>query len=156
MTLTNNVWWLGIDVGRNGAFAVWNPAKDKLHLRNMPPTPQGVYDLCKGIADLDIALCMVEKPIYMQASGVKNVSVMAFNYGVLYLSLTLTQIPFKEVAPKRWKGALDLSSDKRQSVSMAASLYPSHKEFFRLMKDNDRAEAALLAYYASKNGEIAK
>jgi len=89
MTLTSDVWWLGIDVGRNGAFAVWNPAKDKLHLRNMPPTPQGVYDLCKGIADLDIALCMVEKPIYMQASGVKNVSVMAFNYGVLYLSLTL-------------------------------------------------------------------
>jgi hypothetical protein len=148
------MWYLGIDPGRKGAFAMWNPDADEMHLRDMPDTPMGVYELVRGMSNMDIKMCMLEKPLYMERTGVRNVSVMAFNFGVLYLSLTVCSVPFKEVAPGRWKKQMDLSSDKRESLKMAQALFPTHKDSFKLMKDNDRAEAALLAYYSSKNGVI--
>lgn len=146
---------LGIDPGRNGALALWDSSSgvNSLQLWRMPDTPQGVYEVfCQIEADG----CCLEKPIYMAQSGTKNVATMAFNYGILYLCLIARGIPFKEVAPKRWKGEYDLGSDKRASLAMASALFPSYKESFKLLKDDGLAEAALLAHYGANKVKFAK
>lgn len=144
---------LGVDPGRNGALALWDTQANELRMWNMPDTPHGVYDTFLAI---DADGCCLEKPIYMAQSGTKNVATMAFNYGILYLCLIVRGIPFKEVAPKRWKGEYDLGSDKRASLAMASSLFPAHKESFRRLKDDGLAEAALLAHYGANKMKFAK
>ncbi len=139
--------YLGIDPGRNGAIVLWNAHDNQLQLWNMPDTPQGVLEVVRGLPC--ITGCALESPIYMAQSGTKNVATMAFNYGVLYLSLVACKVPFKEVAPKRWKGAMDLSKDKRESLAMASALFPDHSGSFKYLKDDGLAEAALLAHFAA-------
>ena len=145
---------LGIDPGRNGALAVWDTGANNLQLWRMPATPQGVYELF--ITEIEADGCCLEKPIYMAQSGTKNVATMAFNYGVLYTCLVMKGIPFKELAPKRWKGHYDLGSDKRASLAMASALFPSYKESFKLLKDDGLAEAAIMCHYGANTVKFAK
>jgi len=145
---------LGIDPGRNGALAVWDTGANTLQLWRMPATPQGVSELFNDEIEADC--CCLEKPIYMAQSGAKNVATMAFNYGVIYSCLVMKGTPFKEFAPKRWKGEYDLGSDKRASLAMASALFPSYKESFKLLKDDGLAEAALLAHYGANKVKFAK
>lgn len=141
---------LGIDPGRNGALALWDIETGDLQLWSMPDTPAGVYELIMGMSK-DVIGCALESPIYMARTGTKNVSTMAFNYGVLYTSLVAAKIPFKELAPKRWKGSMDLSKDKRDSLKMAQALFPSNAGSFKRLKDDGLAEAALLAHFAANS-----
>ena len=60
-------------------------------------------------------------------------------------------VPVHFVTPFVWKGRLGLlNSDKGASREKARTLFPASAHAFERVKDDGRAEAALLAYYGRK------
>jgi crossover junction endodeoxyribonuclease RuvC len=53
----------------------------------------------------------------------------------------------ERVTPMKWKKALGLNAGKDGSIAMATRLWPQHAARFARKKDNDRAEAALIAHW---------
>jgi crossover junction endodeoxyribonuclease RuvC len=56
-------------------------------------------------------------------------------------------IPLTAITPTKWKAAMRLTSDKDYSRTRATELFPNAATEFKLNKDNNKAEAALIAYY---------
>lgn len=92
---------------------------------------------------------------YVSASpGMGAVSAFSFGHGVGVITGCIHAIfPHARIitpAPSRWKPALGLSRDKAASRDLAASLVPDSAARFARVKDDGRAEAALLAIYAAR------
>jgi len=62
-------------------------------------------------------------------------------------------IPVRWVSASKWKRALGLSADKGASRRRATELWPAQSAMFARVKDDGRAEAALIAYYWLYYGE---
>ena len=56
-------------------------------------------------------------------------------------------IPLTMVAPLKWKRALGVPADKDGARARASQLLPAHAGLWCRVKDDGRAEAALIAYY---------
>ena len=141
--------YMGVDPGRVGAIALLDTSLNRIVCHDMPDTTSKLHDLlveCPVIKG-----CVVEKPYYPQMIGVTNATRIAMAYGTLIGALQWLDIPFREIAPSKWKAAMDLSSNKNASREAASRAFPAHADLFRLKKHDGRAEAALLALYASDN-----
>jgi len=55
--------------------------------------------------------------------------------------------PITMVPPTQWKNEMGLTSSKDYSRTRATELFPDAASEFRLKKDNNKAEAGLIAYY---------
>lgn len=51
------------------------------------------------------------------------------------------------IVPRVWKKYLSLGTNKRDSCNLASKLYPEVSDKFKRLKDNNRAESALILYY---------
>jgi crossover junction endodeoxyribonuclease RuvC len=51
------------------------------------------------------------------------------------------------VSPAMWKGALRCPADKTKARALASKLFPSAAHHWTRVKDDGRAEGALIAYY---------
>lgn len=76
-------------------------------------------------------------------------SVFKFGYatGGVRAMIAAHHIPLTAVTPTKWKAAMKLTSDKDYSRTRATELFPKSAAEFKLKKDNNKAEAALIAYY---------
>lgn len=63
--------------------------------------------------------------------------------------------PLTYVSPAKWKRDLRLSADKGASRRRAIELWPSWAELFARVKDDGRAEAALIAHWWLTKGRNA-
>lgn len=85
------------------------------------------------------------------ASRPKQGVASSFNFGVSFgvakaVVLTLG-IPLHIVTPKIWKQHFSLKSDKEKSRELVLRMWPERCELFRRKKDENRAEASLIALY---------
>jgi hypothetical protein len=142
-------YYLGIDPGRQGALALLSTETNTVNCIDMPDTTAALHDTIAAFPIISGA--MVEKPFYPQMIGVTNAAKIAMAYGTLIGALQWRDIPFREVPPKKWKAAMDLSSSKSASREKAAQTFPAQSDLFKRVKDDGRAEAALLAIYAADN-----
>ena len=140
-------YYLGIDPGRQGALALLSVDTGAVNCIDMPDTTASLHDTVAAFPI--IKGCMIEKPFYPQMIGVTNATKIAMAYGVLIGALQWRDIPFQEVPPKKWKAAMDISSSKSASREKAAQTFPAQSDLFKRVKDDGRAEAALLAIYAA-------
>jgi len=139
---------LGIDPGRSGAIAVLDPHEMTVACYDMPDTTAALHDL---IASLPIIKrCAIEKPFFPQMIGVTNAVKIAMAYGTLTGALQWRSIPFSEVQPSKWKQAMGLSTSKRASREAASQMFPDQADLFKRAKDDGRAEAVLIAVWASR------
>lgn len=138
--------YLGIDPGRQGAIALLNAATNELAVYDMPDTTAALHDLIVGLPVIQMA--MLEKPFYPRTIGATNVAKIAEAYGTLKGALQWLDIPTREVTPAEWKKRLGLSSSKSASREKASMLFPAAAHLFRRVKDDGRAEAALIAWLA--------
>jgi crossover junction endodeoxyribonuclease RuvC len=105
------------------------------------------YALATLLREMQPAVVVVE-----QVGGIQGQSASAaFNFGRAagapeYIAKALG-IRVEHVTPMRWKKALGLNAGKDGSRAMAMRLWPSLAALFARKKDNDRAEAALLAHW---------
>lgn len=142
-------YYLGIDPGRQGALALMSTETNTVNCIDMPDTTAALHD---AIASFPIIKgCMVEKPFFPRMIGIANATKIAQAYGTLLGALQWRDIPFREITPSKWKAAMSLSSNKAASREMASQSFPAQSDLFKRVKDDGRAEAALLALYAADN-----
>jgi Holliday junction resolvasome RuvABC endonuclease subunit len=136
---------LGIDPGRQGALALHEKGSGRVQTYDMPDTTVGLHDLIAGLPV--IAFAVVEKPFYPRVIGINTAVKIAQAYGVLLGALAWRSIPVREVRPAEWKAALNLSSSKAASREQASRMFPDDAGQWSRVRDDGRAEAALLAFY---------
>jgi crossover junction endodeoxyribonuclease RuvC len=162
-------YYLGIDPGYNGALAFYCPEDDDLIVYDMPISTSRTRKLEAGRIkvkrDIDLvhlALlvqakaaqtvgAVVEDVHAMPAQGVVSTFNFGFNAGAAQMAVAAAMIPCRLPRPQLWKAMFGLIRvTKEVSRAKASQLCPKHSHHWRLVKHDGRAEAVLLAIYASK------
>ena len=90
---------------------------------------------------------LIENVGAMPGQGVSSVFAFGKGYGVIIGVLCALQIPVTFVSPQRWKKALAVPAAKDGARARASQLLPSAASNWSRVKDDGRAEAALIALY---------
>lgn len=106
------------------------------------------YSLAALLRDLAPDIALVE-----QVGGMTGQSPSAsFNFGraagAVEYSLKTLGVRVETVAPATWKRAMRLKGGKDDSRALAMRLWPAKAALFQRVKDDGRAEAALIAEWA--------
>ena len=142
---------LGIDPSLSGAIALLDRDGSLIAAHDMPTVDKSVS--AAALRALIDALPVMPKEAWIEQQGCrpKQSAPSGFKAGVGYgvvLGVVATMgIATRIVTPRVWKSHHRLSSDKEASRALALRLWPSHAEVFRRKKDENRAEAALIARY---------
>ena len=142
---------LGIDPGKNGAFAIYDTGTTKIFAADAPKVIEKI-DPVTFAAELAIwspDRAVIERVHSMPKQGVASSFNFGLAYGVVLGIVAAMKVPTLHVAPTKWKKHFGLSSDKEQSRARALQLWPERAELFKRKKDDGRAEAALLAKYGA-------
>jgi crossover junction endodeoxyribonuclease RuvC len=154
---------IGVDPGLDGAITLYDGVG--VRVWDMPTLNAGsggkrvvdratLFDLMSKLADAGPELCAVE-----QISGVRNQSAHAScefgkSAGYAEMAVVGNRIPILMVPPALWKahfritGGADTKARKDVARRKAIDLLPMARELFARVKDDGRAESALLALYA--------
>lgn len=152
----------GIDPGLQGAIAFIE--RGKLVVYDMPTkayynkrkiNPEKVARILKRRVDmvlLERAIPMTYTDKYGSRRGQGAAGSFSFGegYGIIKGVLATLGHPYHEIQPSVWKAKLRLGRDKRESLGMAADLYPEEAGLFVRKKDDGRAEATLLAHLCAE------
>lgn len=148
---------LGIDPGIQGAFAL--VGNGTLVVRDMPtievrgkrrPSAHGVATLIAGFGPVD--LVVVEDVQGVQGSGATSAFSFGRGAGVIEGVLAALERPTRYVTPQAWTKDLGVARDKGAHREMACRLFPEESELFARVKDDGRADAALLAHWGWRWG----
>ena len=151
---------LGIDPGLSGAAALLRVSdKSLIHVADMPVAKgrvdpvklAGLVEMYKTYGSIAAAVELVGS--MPRQSGAFNFGVSA---GVVHGVLGALGVPCTLVSPSQWKPAMGLrkmlnesrAQNKGRARELAVKLWPGQAELFARVKDDGRAEAALLARHA--------
>jgi len=152
---------LGIDPGLSGAVAFLN-GEQLLNVDDLPLvevqhgkgsrkelSPALLHDMLVH-TDIRIGKAIVEHVGASPQMG--SVSAFRFgeNFGAILAVLACCGIRTELVRPQTWKKSMGLGADKALSRSMAIKLWPMQSDYFARVRDDGRAEAALLAEYGRR------
>jgi hypothetical protein len=161
MTAHSNLTIAGIDPGKTGALAILYPGavvfRDvpciELKGKNTPAWAEWHTDWSNALEFACVDLVMIELVTAGQ-NGVKQGVQSMFNFGGTLrfahaIALGVRPRPRVEfVTPAVWKAKLGLlNSGKGASREKCRSIYPSTTADLQRVKDDGRAEAALIAHY---------
>lgn len=157
--------YMGVDPGLDGAIAFYEPAdkerKGFLIVYDMPTVTverggsikrdvdeQGLKDI---LFEHEVALAAVERVGPMPKQGVTSVFSFGVSYGMLKGALAAFEVPTIYVLPRTWQKELGLKAGggKNPNRALAAKLHPTNAGLFVRVKDDGRADAALIAYWAA-------
>lgn len=93
---------------------------------------------------------VVERVHSMPAQGVASSFTFGVGFGSILATLQLLPASIEFVSPAVWKRDLGLSKDKSASLDRARLLFPQAS--LKRQKDDGRAEALLIAHWASRGG----
>ncbi len=164
---------IGVDTGAAGAFAalndgeligVWDMPVDKVLVgktHRSRVSPHRVIEIVGQWWDKD-PLAFIERPMArpMMASdkqtgqttrgrtpGAAGMLAMGESYGVVLGILAAYRFALTEMRPGIWTKAVGAGSSKDDHRRRACYLFPKHSASFSRVKDDGRADAALIAYY---------
>ena len=125
--------------------SVKNPSKTSRHLDS--------FQLNRIIAlySSHIDVCAIENPHSMPNQGLASTFKFGRICGLINGILVAHEIPTVQLDPAAWKMALGLSRDKQTSIDLARKIFQADADLFKLKKDNDVAEAVLMAYLVIKH-----
>lgn len=149
----------GVDPGYSGAIAILDPQSNALLIQDMPTAPNA-----KGKVELDLnalaqlliptyegrCMAVLEKVATMPNQGISSAFRFGQGYGAIEMALVGHGWERHYVTPPTWKKHFKLSKDKGVSRSMAAQRFPAQADLFARVKDDGRAEAALIALYGKE------
>jgi len=150
---------IGIDPGAAGAVAILERDGSLVQVLDMPSVEITVGGKAKRrvspemlAAELRLfnvhATCAyIEQVSAMPGQGVSSMFAFGQAYGQALGVLAGLGIPVQVVTPSRWKRELKLNTGKDAARAMAAARWPQHAGEFRRVKDDGRAEAALIALW---------
>ena len=118
------------------------------------PTHVNSDELAELLDKVKPHVCYLEQVASMPGQGVASTFKFGRSFGAVEGVLEALRIPIVYVRPSIWKKDLGLDDDKDKSLDLASKLFPNNVDDWPLKKHNGRAEAALIAYWGSKHGEI--
>jgi len=154
---------IGVDPGFSGALALLfqeSPFGD-LHIHDMPtaPGPKGKIEL--NYADLFNKLAArsssgpttmwLEKVGPRPGQGVSSMFRFGQQVGALEMAAAAHGYALRYVTSATWKAYFGLSADKGVARGYASKRFPEHAHLFARVKDDGRAEAALIALYGREH-----
>lgn len=153
---------IGIDPGLSGAIAVLTD--DTLQIHDMPTmtvdrngkakrqvSANELAELLNLYASKDCHV-YVERVSAMAGQGVTSVFSFGRSFGMIEGILAALKMPVTFVAPATWTRAIGRSPGKDASRARAMELFPNYEYFFKRVKDDGRADAALIARWGRKHG----
>ena len=156
-------YFIGIDPGLSGAIARYEPETGGLIVHDVPTYELKRNGKAKREVDLHVLArimddltkepggsIIVEQVGSMPGQGVSSVFAFGKVYGILLGVSAATFVPLEGVTPAVWKKAMGVTASKDGSRAKASALLPKWSHYWSRAKDDGRAEAALLAIYASK------
>lgn len=156
---------LGIDPGLSGALAFYTQSTGQLEVIDMPVfmlkrggkdrRDINVAELARIIDAAQPSQAFVEQVGSMPGQGISSAFKFGEVVGVIRGCLAFVHTTF--ISPAVWKRhhGIASGSGKDASRAKATALFPHHSSLFARVKDDGRAEAALIALYGSKlNKEI--
>lgn len=152
---------LGVDPGLEGALAWLDDAGQLQRVADMPTVrlerngkakrDVDAYELGRLIGGGGIiAQAIVEQVGAMPGQGVSSMFAFGRAYGTILGVLAANFIPIELVAPTKWKRAMQVPTGKDAARARASQVLPASAGHWTRVKDQGRAEAALLALYGAR------
>ena len=153
---------IGIDPGLSGAVAVIN-GTDSLIVIDMPTmTVERNGKAKRQVSASELAEMLylysgrdchvyVEKVSAMAGQGVTSVFSFGRSFGMIEGILAAFKLPVTYVAPATWVKGVGRGQGKDASRARAMEIFPNNQADFKRVKDDGRADAALIAYWGSRN-----
>lgn len=160
-------YYLGVDPGKTGALAlvrgsnveVYDLPTIKIKVGNKNTTKYDIpalkriltnikHDCRKGSIHV-----VIESLHAMPINGsIANFS-LGTSFGMLETAMVFMGFSVEYVPPQRWKKDIGIAagSDKHASRLSASKLFPDHSDLFSRVKDDGRADAALMAVWLRRN-----
>jgi crossover junction endodeoxyribonuclease RuvC len=149
----------GIDPGLSGALAFLDTEAGKLDVIDMPAVEIKRNNKTKRevsaamlagiIRSREVHSAIVERVGAMPGQGVSSVYAFGRSVGMIEGVLAGLMIPTDYVTPQRWQKELGVRNGKDGSRELAARLFPAYAAMFSRKKDDGRADAACIAYWAA-------
>jgi len=144
---------MGIDPGLSGAIAFLKgsdvacfdmPTLEVIKNKKKRREVNGP-ELARLIKQWSPDFAVIELVGAMPGNGSSSMFNFGRSFGTAEGIISAYMIPVKKVRPAIWKKDFSLSKDKGESRRMATEIWPLAAEQFKRVKDDGRAEAALLA-----------
>jgi len=151
---------IGVDPGKSGAIAALTYEGRLVGVDDMPVVgpiispvllDEAVHNYIDPLS-LTQGVAVIEDVHAMPKQGVSSVFSFGRALGVAEAVCACNELAIHYVPPARWKKNLGLSSDKGVSRRRAIELWPASADLFKRVKDDGRAEAALIAYWWLQHG----
>lgn len=154
---------IGIDPGLSGAVAVLT-GTDSLAVLDMPTMTVerngkakrqvSATELAEIIYTMKNDDChvFVEKVSAMAGQGVTSVFSFGRSFGMIEGILAAFKLPVTYVAPATWVKAVGRGQGKDASRARAMEIFPNNQTDFKRVKDDGRADAALIAFWGLRHG----
>jgi len=152
---------IGIDPGLSGAIAIISTESLKIFdMPTMTVERNGKAKRQVSAAELAEMLylysgrdCHVycERVSAMAGQGVTSVFSFGRSFGMIEGILAAFKMPVTFVPPATWVKAVGRGQGKDASRARAMELFPSDQDQFKRVKDDGRADAALIAYWGSRH-----
>ena len=146
---------LGIDPGAKGAFAWVTGDGHLIEVADMPFVNVRGKDRvsAQGVAHLmrkrPVSLVVIEGVGAMPKQGVASCFAFGYAAGILEGSASGLGIPVQITPAAVWKRKAGVPADKGAARQAAIRFWPGAEAQFKHVKDDGRAEAALLARWAA-------
>lgn len=160
---------LGVDPGAGGALAMLDTELMALVIVDMPVATVRVGKshrrqiseswLADTLRLYEPDCAYIERVHAMPRQGVTSAFTFGLAYGIVRGILAALAVPTALVTPQEWKRSFRLGPDKSEARLVAARLLPMNAKDFTRVRDDGRAEAALLALFGSHHearAEIAR
>lgn len=155
-------YFIGFDPGLDGAFTVIDKSGQIVQVFDMPTVEVKVGKSMKrkvapaAIADELKMFCgrasaIVESVAARPGQGVTSMFGFGRSLGVLEGVLAGLGISYELVPPQTWAKQMRIASGKGGSRQRAMELWPTKASEFKRVKDDGRADSALIALYLMKH-----
>lgn len=154
---------LGCDPGAHGALCVLDYDGKIVWLEDMPTVKVKVarserdrVSAALLVKALEPWKGWVDKAVLEKVGGMTGQSASAaftFGYscGMVEGVFAAMEFPVTLVTPQAWKKDMALGKDKGLARQMAIRLWPESADIFKRVKDDGRAEAALMAHWGKRH-----
>lgn len=150
---------LAIDPGASGALAFYNPEAGTLEIIDTPVvqvkrgtktkteiSPQMMSAIIRA---RDPKIAILELVNARPGQGVSSMFQFGRGVGMYEGALAALQVPVTYITPQGWQKAVNARSGKDGNRQRAAELFPAYAHLFARKKDDGRADAALMAWWAA-------
>lgn len=154
---------IGIDPGLKGAIARLDTTAGTLDVQDVPTfelkrnnkTKREIdyHSLARLVDDMAKEAgtrIVIELVGAMPGQGVSSMFAFGKAFGVLIGVSAATFCPIEFVTPAVWKKAMGVTASKDGARARASMLFPQQAHLWARVKDDGRAESALIALYGSR------